>query len=211
MTIKEQVEWNAAAQCFSGYVDCGTEDEWQTFGFQDSETKAREALVVLATGIKGHWKIPLGYFLHAGCNGSFQASIITFALEQLYEIGCYPISLTFDGAPANLKTAEILGASLNIDDLKCSFPHPCNQDFPVYVLLDPCHMLKLIRNLLGSIGTIQIPGRGRVEWQIIVKLEELQRKEGLRLGNRLTYRHIAYSNQKMKVCYDNHEFHNHFI
>ena len=34
--------------------------------------------------------------------------------------------------------------------MKPYFPHPCNSNLNVSVILDPCHMLKLIRNTLDS-------------------------------------------------------------
>ena len=60
-------------------------------------------------------------------------------------------------------------------------------------------MLKLIRNMIDSLETLIIPNNGTAKWEYFVKLDEIQRNEGLRLGNKVTIRHINYHNQKMKV------------
>ena len=67
------------------------------------------------------------------------------------------------------------------------------------MLLDVCHMLKLIRNSFEH-GIIFKTEEGDViRWQYLVDLVKLQDKEGLRLGNKLTWRHINFKQQKMKV------------
>lgn len=86
------------------------------------------------------------------------------------------------------------------NDLQPYFPHPLDKTKKVYVMLDVCHMLKLIRNTLG-VGGILLDKE--VMWQYIVELENLQRKEGLRLGNKLKRLHIGWRQQKMKVIYNN--------
>jgi hypothetical protein len=47
--------------------------------------------------------------------------------------------------------AHVLGADFsNFQKLKTDFPHPVTNYCPVYIILDPCHMVKLLRNLLGD-------------------------------------------------------------
>jgi len=70
-----------------------------------------------------------------------------------------------------------LGASTNVDNPKPHFTHPCEPRKVVNVMLDICHMLKLIRNMLRMQNTFD--GNDR-----IIKWEE-----GLRLGNKLKQQH----------------------
>lgn len=60
-------------------------------------------------------------------------------------------------------------------------------------------MLKLVRNTLGDQGSIIDGNNQRVEWKFIKLLQEMQAKEELRLGNKLTKYHVQYWKQKMKV------------
>ncbi|KAL3240150.1 hypothetical protein MRX96_047979 [Rhipicephalus microplus] len=97
--------------------------------------------------------------------------------------------------------ASFLGA-----DLRCRSPgfntsFQCLEDCPskVFVILDACHMIKLVRNCLGSVNHLtDIQGR-KVKWSYIEALEALQEKEGLHLGNKLTKVHLEWAKQKMKV------------
>ena len=68
----------------------------------------------------------------------------------------------------------------------------------VFILLDPCHMLKLLRSTLAIYGTF-MAADGVVKWSDLEALQEEQASIGLHLANKLTQRHIQYDNQKMKV------------
>ena len=72
--------------------------------------------------------------------------------------------------------------------------HPC-----VFVVLDPCHMLKLTRNSLGQFKVLKDSEGNRIEWRLIEQLVKLQENEGLRVGNRLRSAHINFQKMKMKV------------
>lgn len=103
------------------------------------------------------------------------------------------------GAPTNLAMFRQLGAELNWKNSKLYFLHPCNNSIKVFILLDPVHMLKLVRNQLESQGVIVCGDGKKPEWQHLVQLHELQTENCLRLGNRLTNAHVNFQNQKMKV------------
>ena len=91
-----------------------------------------------------------------------------------------------------------LGANLDPENLRPFFHHPSDFETLVHVLLDIAHMLKLIRNRLASEKIIISPS-GLVRWDFIVKLYELQEKEGLRAGNKLKRQHIEWDRHKMNV------------
>ena len=83
-----------------------------------------------------------------------------------------------------------------------SWKVPCGYfsiDKKIYVLLDVCHMLKLVRNTLGSYRILIDKDDNKVCWKYIIELQKLQDKEGLRLGNKLKLAHIQWQQQKMKV------------
>lgn len=41
---------------------------------------------------------------------------------------------------------------------------------------------------------------GRISWNYIVQLNNVQKKSGLHAANRVTDKHVNFANQKMKVC-----------
>uniref|UniRef100_A0A1A8MMA3 THAP domain containing 9 n=1 Tax=Nothobranchius pienaari TaxID=704102 RepID=A0A1A8MMA3_9TELE len=69
----------------------------------------------------------------------------------------------------------------------------------IHVLLDPCHMLKLLRNVFATVQVIVREDGQLIRWQYIEELHKLQEREGLRLGNKLKMAHIQWQHQKMKV------------
>lgn len=91
-----------------------------------------------------------------------------------------------------------LGAKLDPANMRPFFQHPSDLAARVHVLLDPAHMLKLVRNSLASEKVIVSPS-GLVRGEYIVKLHELQEAEGLRAGNKLRKRHIEWERHKMNV------------
>ena len=56
------------------------------------------------------------------------------------------------------------------------FPNPCNGNTRIFILLDVCHMLKLVRNTLADTGILLADG-GKNLWQYIVSLQKLQDTE----------------------------------
>lgn len=198
MAIKKHVEY--AGDKFYGYVDHGTGE------VDDSLPPAKDALVFMAVAIDQAWKIPLGYFLVDGLTGEERANIVTECLLRLRKIGVRTVSLTCDGPSCHFAMLRALGADLrNVHDLRTSFIHPADKDKQgdeekqqVHVILDVCHMLKLLRNALAQFGELQSP-TGKIKWQYIEELIKLQNEEGLTLGNKLKMRHLNWESQKMKV------------
>ena len=87
-------------------------------------------------------------------NAKDQASLVKKSLEKAAEVGLKVWSVTADGTAANLKTFEILGFNFcgTYNDMKKTFTHPTTGE-EVYVILDPCHMLKLAWNAMVHLGS----------------------------------------------------------
>lgn len=189
IAIRWHVEWDGNK--FSGYVDYGTSVE------NDELPVAKEALTFMLNCINGNWKIPIAYFLIDGLNANERANLIKKALSLASESNVRIVSLTFDGTSTNLATVKVLGAKIEIHNLKPYFDHPTSGN-KVVIFPDPSHMIKLIRNALASFGSVWHPD-GYVDWNYIIKLEKLQSEEGLLLGTKLKKRHIEWQREKMKV------------
>lgn len=103
-----------------------------------------------------------------------------------------------DGTASNISTAQCLGANIAAQDLKPYFIHPQSKE-KVYIILDICHMIKLIRNSFAtSINMHDICGN-KIDWQYIVNLVYLQEQEGLRAATKLSRRHLEWKREKMNV------------
>lgn len=191
LSIKEDIEWDGHR--FLGYVDVGDGV------YSDDTPLAGHALVFMVVSIDGSCKVPIGYFLIAGMSGSERANLVKICLRKLHGIGVKVVSLTCDGPSCHFTMNNELGACMQPENLKSYFSHPCENERCVYVFLNICHMLKLVRNTLGD-GFVLYDDEGRkITWEYVVRLQELQELEGLRLANKLRACHIQWRQQKMKV------------
>jgi len=75
--------------------------------------------------------------------------LVFICLCKLHSVGIRVVSLTMDGSSANCNMISHLGGNLDTNNLKCSFAHPEDNE-PVFLFLDACHMLKLVRNMLAD-------------------------------------------------------------
>lgn len=90
---------------------------------------------------------------------------------------------------------RVLGCNLNgPKNLKTTFKHPTT-GHDVVLLLDACHMLKLVRNSFASKKIFLNKNNEKIEWKYVNRLQEIQ----IRTENKLTNRHINFRNQIMKV------------
>ena len=83
--------------------------------------------------------------------------------------------------------------------MQAYFPHPCDENKKVYIFLDACHMIKLVRNTFSDWKVLKDKDGQNIEWKFLEELNELQEREGLRLANKLCKAHIKWKPQKMKV------------
>ena len=191
MSIRKHVEWDGKQ--FRGFVDLGTGIN------DDSLPEATDALVFMAVSVNSSWKVPCGYFLVNGLTGEEKANLTKECITKLHEVGVKVVSFTCDGPTSHQSMLKILGARLLPDNLQAFFPHPCDPSAKIYVFLDACHMIKLVRNTMSDWRTLQDKDGKVINWQFLVQLQELQESEGLRLANKLRSAHINWKPQKMKV------------
>lgn len=191
MFIRQHAQWNPNRMKFDGFIDMGrpsTKDE--------SRSLAKEALVFLVSGADGDFKIPVAYFLTNGLIAEEKAAILNEILIRLADIGIVVVAVIFDGLPANLSMCKLLGADLVTGD--AHILDPADDSHKIYIIFDAAHMLKLLRNCLGSRNLIDVDSE-KIEWKYIELLYEIQRKLSFNLGNKLTKEHMGWSNKRMSV------------
>lgn len=151
VAIKCNVQWLHEQKRFSGFV---------TQPKQNGEIPiAKNALVFMATVMGENVSIPIAYYLVAGLNGIERAGLLSGILVELHKIEVVVMNIVFDGLIANFTMCELLGASFKLENLVAHITHRADGS-KVYILLDACHMLKLIRSTLGDYGKLQDPEQG---------------------------------------------------
>ena len=191
MAIRKHVDYSNGE--YRGFVDVGSGV------FDDAAPVAKDALVLMAVCVNGSWKIPLGFFLIDGLTGAEKANLVRECFQRLHQCGVTAVSLTCDGPSCHFTMMRELGANMNIVGMNPSFQHPSNPSVRVHLILDMCHMLKLLRNSFADIGVLKSSSGQYIKRQYVSELNKLQESEGLRLGNKLRNAHLQWRQQKIKV------------
>ena len=99
--------------------------------------------------------MPLGCFFIDGLTGQERANLVRIAIERLSQVGAKVVSLTCDCPSCHFSMLSELGASLSIKNIIPYFPHPTKSNEDIQVILDICHMLKLVRNSLSQMSSLK--------------------------------------------------------
>lgn len=89
----------------------------------DEMPLASETILLMAIGISGNWKTPLGYFFVNRVSGYLQAQLLHLTVGKLRDIGITVVAVTSDATGLSVQ-AKALGIHIDGDDMKCTFQHP---------------------------------------------------------------------------------------
>jgi len=105
-----------------------------------------------------------------------------------------------DGLSTNLAMCRLFGCSFDLpNNIQTSFLSPSN-GLKINVVLDACHMLKLMRNTFFSYQILSYNGN-TIKWEFLQNLVNYQQQIKMKIANKLTINHIEFQNHKMKVKY----------
>jgi|UniRef100_A0A2S2QQI4 hypothetical protein len=133
----------------------------------------KDAFVIIVVGMNTSWKVPIAYYLINGINTEEKANIILNCFRELDTTGIIIKKLTFDGAANNLLMASKLGANLQYSELKLYFLHT-NRNDKMHIIIDSCHIVKLLRNCLGDWKILYIMNGETIKWSYFKNLVNLQ-------------------------------------
>lgn len=138
------------------------------------------------------------FFFIKSLSSPEKAILIKEIICKLTTIGAKLINITFDGLESNFAACRLLGASFLLNDFRPYFKNPIDQT-KVHIMLDACHMLKLIRNCLGS-EKILIDGETgkKIEWNYFENLENYRINRNF-VTHKVTKKHIEWFRNKMNV------------
>ena len=119
-------------------------------------------------------------------------------LKRCAAVGMNVHNLVFDGAPTNFSMCASLGCNFTSVPPITSFPHPTSNHM-VNVMPDPVHMLKLVRSCFGQWDYLIDCDGGKINFQHVRKLHEIQKAGTLKVANKLSVAHIQFDKKPMKV------------
>uniref|UniRef100_A0A8D1N548 THAP domain containing 9 n=1 Tax=Sus scrofa TaxID=9823 RepID=A0A8D1N548_PIG len=171
ISLKQQLQWDPSSHQLQGFMDFG-------LGKLDADEMplASETVVLMAVGISGHWRTPLGYFFVNRASGYLQAQLLRLTIGKLSDIGVTVLAVTSDATADSVQMAKSLGIRMDGDNMKCTFQHPSSSGQQVAYFFDPCHLLRLVRNAFQNFQSIQFIN-GTAHWQHLVELVTFQEQE----------------------------------
>lgn len=143
MSIMKHAPWKREKNDFEGF--CSSTNSMHENQNQNLPV-AKEALFFMIVG--PDFRIPVAYFLLRGLQAIDRSALTLEVVKSVDATGCKIVSFTFDALNANIATAKLLGADFKNE--KPFFPRPSNPEERIYIILDPPHMLKLVRRCFAS-------------------------------------------------------------
>uniref|UniRef100_A0A1B0DHA7 THAP-type domain-containing protein n=1 Tax=Phlebotomus papatasi TaxID=29031 RepID=A0A1B0DHA7_PHLPP len=191
---------------FSGVQKIGK----KTYGYstintaaKSLNTQATQILLFMVVDVNGKWKLPIGYFPINSLTADLKSNLIVKAVSHVQETGTKLIGVTFDGAAVNFSAMNNLGACFDMESLISTIRiNPDNKALPesmLYVFPDPCHMIKLIRNVFGEKEPFYDMDGNQINFKYIEELLKIHEESGLHLGNKLKRIHVYFKKKKMNV------------
>lgn len=193
MSIRRNVQWSDRRKKFVGGI---------TYGSIPNNAEylpvANNAIVFMVNGINIKFNLPIQFEFINSLQSHEKAAMILMALKVLNEIGIKVMAITFDGLANNISTCNLLGACFNVDgDFRPHIINPYTKE-KVYIILDPPHMIKLIRNCIGTKKSLYHADGLQIEWKFFEALVELETKCDI-VTHKLTKDHILFDKNIMNV------------
>lgn len=192
MSIRRQIQWSDARKKFIGRVDYGFNVK------NDALPVAKNAIVFMINGVSRSFNLPIAFFFIDTLNASERKHLLLEIITALTELNVRLISVTFDGLSTNIPMCVELGACFQEKNFQPHFYNHITRD-KIYVILDPSHMQKLVRNTLASEKILYDESNAKVEWKYFELLEKFRTEQGLTLTHKLNKKHIQWDRNKMKV------------
>lgn len=193
MSIRKELCWSAENRSFGGYSTIINSAEQNANKDLSSPKLAKDALVFMVVG--PDFKLAVGYEFLNGLESKDRAALTLKDIESVEGTGARLMSLTNDGLAANITTAESLGAKF--EEGKPYFMSPTYPDQKIYFILDPPHILKLVRKQFSS-KKIEYNGQ-LIDWSLLEALVDKQSLDNFNLGNKLSPLHMNWSQKPMNV------------
>lgn len=191
MNIRKQIFWSS--------------DQLKSVGFVSNENAstedaiAKQAFVILLNGLNVNFEFPLTYHFIDSLNHAKRKDLLFEAISAATNCGLHISNVTFDGLEANISMCKMLGADLDVlsNDFKPFFINPISGE-KIYIIVDPSHMIKLVRNTLALKKVIYDETNRKIEWRYIEALYEYSKKNSYKV-HKLTKKHMQWDKNIMNV------------
>lgn len=191
MSIRRHVQWSDSEKKFLGGISYGSRADEQRFEV------AKNAIVFMVNVINVDITLPVCFHFIRELDATERTDLLKQVLTEIFLLNVRVISITFDGLATNISMCNLLGASFSQDDFRPYFCYP-SETQKTYIILDPSHMIKIVRNTIGRNKILYDDENEKIEWKYFEQLENY-RKKGYVLTHKLTKKHIEWTRAPMKV------------
>lgn len=218
MDIRQQIYWNRHIDDYDGFTNNTTEstddldlndsldppDALDTQNPQNSNNvkRSKQAIVFILNGINYCLEFPVAYWIIQTLDKYQRKSILLNVIEAVTKAGVKIVNVTFDGYSSNVPMCELLGADLNIysDNFQPYFFNPFDpsDNKKIYVLLDPCHMVKLVRNTLANKEIFYNADNREIRWCFFESLVEFSKENDFQT-HKMNKKHLQWRRNMMNV------------
>jgi len=185
MSIRETLHFNQKFGCPDGFEDLGSHGRTRNI--------ANHALVFMLRGLRKRWKQPVAYYLiHRSTKGEMLVHFLREVLDVCHNAGLEVVATMCDMGANNVKALKQLGVSEKTPFFR--FP-----DQETAAIFDPLHLLKCTHNLFlkHNVANVELEVTvngerltGTAEWDGILKLYEVEKRNVYRQLPKVTERHI---------------------
>lgn len=193
MNIRKQVYWCWHKEDYAGFVNYGQDPNTQT------NIIAKQAIVFILNGLNASFEFPLAYYFIDTLNKNQRRDLISEIVTAVSKCGVKITNITFDGYSSNVPMCSLLGANLDVssESFQPYFLNPINNE-RIYIIMDPCHAEKLVRNTLANRQILYDDNNDKIEWRYFVSLYECSKDSKLRT-HKLSKQHIQWRRTAMNV------------
>lgn len=188
VSIRKHIQWIHARKQFNGIVTYGRRDK-------DDFPVANNAIFFLVNLVESGESLVIGCFLIKSLDSIEKTKLVRDVIAKVNSTGACLMSISFDGLATNFSTCEALGASFDLQNLQPFISNP-EKNSKIAIVLDPPHMLKLIRNCLAAKGQLKDGLGNNIAWSYFENLVLI--KSNL-VSHKMTRKHIDYNANKMNV------------
>lgn len=195
MAIRRNLMWCRTSNRFIGLIDRGKGKDNEDFKL------ATNSIVFMVCGINTYFEQPMAYFFIQTLNANERTSLVQEVIAEITKLGIKVANITFDGLKSNITMCQLLNADVKNEkaEYKTYFENPIDKS-KVYIMFDPSHMIKLVRNTLGSRGCLLNSAGKKIEWSNFIELVKYsQENPRFALSHKMNKRHVLWADRKMHV------------
>ena len=189
MSLKEALNYDHSNDCIVGMENFGDL-------LPNSHFVANHALVFVIRGLCEKWKQPLGYVVTSGPVRAQSLNVLLLeCLDRILETGLSPKVIICDQGSNNRSLIDSI-LKVSIDK-----PYFCHKGNTIYVLYDPPHLLKNIRNNFKK-NAFVYEGTP-ILWDYVKTLYEIDKVKKIRQVPKLTSKHVeipAFSTMNVRLA-----------